>query len=141
MSGRHVLGAFEQLVDLLIQNRVGVKPEAYTIPILDEDYWIEILGDDLQKPEERPIKGPVKTKSKAAIKFPLPIQAKYKGEIYQAELLDTVGKVRYSGKVFETPSAAAKAIAVEWKAVNGWDFWRYLSPATGAWLKIGSLKI
>jgi len=128
------------LVDLLIQNQVGVKPEAYTIPILDEEYWAEFLGEDLQKPEEQPVKGPVKTKPKAPVKFPLPIQVRYRGQLYQAELLDIGGKVRYSGQVYETPSAAAKAVAQEWKAVNGWDFWRYSSVEIGEWSKIGALK-
>jgi hypothetical protein len=29
---------------------------------------------------------------------------------------------------------------VEWKTVNGWDFWKYHSPEMGKWVKIGRLK-
>ena len=130
----------EELVDLLIQRQVGVKQQEYIVPILDDEYWTEILGDELQESGEQHGKEPTKTKSKALLKFPLQIQATYKGQIYQAELLDTGGKVRYSGQVYDTPSAAAKAVAQKWKAVNGWDFWRYTSLETGKLLKIGTLK-
>lgn len=33
-----------QLVDLLIQYKVGVKLEQYTVPTIDADYWSDILG-------------------------------------------------------------------------------------------------
>lgn len=41
----------EQLVNLLIEHQVGVAKEEYIVPVLDEEYWSEILGDDLEKLE------------------------------------------------------------------------------------------
>ena len=37
----------EELVDLLIQNHVGVEEKGYTVPIIDEEYWVEFLGEEL----------------------------------------------------------------------------------------------
>jgi len=37
----------DRLVDLLIEHQVGVVKEEYVVPVLDEEYWSEILGDDL----------------------------------------------------------------------------------------------
>jgi hypothetical protein len=70
----------------------------------------------------------------------LPIQAKHKGQFYEAELLDIGGKVRYQGVIYKTPTTAAKVITTDWKAVNGWDFWRFVSADTGKVQKIGTLK-
>lgn len=130
----------EELVNLLIHHKVGVKQEEFIVPVLDEEYWSEILGDDFQESQKPEAKEPVKSKSKMIVKFPLPIRAIYKGQDYHAELLESGGRVQYAGQVYETPSAAAKAVAQGWKAVNGWDFWRYLSAETGEWVKIGVLK-
>jgi restriction system protein len=130
----------DELVELLIHHQVGVKQEEYTIPVLDEEYWTEILGEVVEEPDALQSKDIVKIIKKSSIKFPLPIQAMYKSQVYQAELLDIGGKVRYRGKIYETPSAAAKAVATGWKAVNGWDFWKYVSLDTGKLLKIGTLK-
>jgi restriction system protein len=130
----------DELVELLIQHQVGVKQEKYTIPVLDEEYWTEILGEEVKQIEELLSIASDETVQKHPIKFPLPIQAMYKGQDYQAELLDIAGKVRYRGNIYETPSAAAKAVATDWKAVNGWDFWKYMSLERGKLLKIGTLK-
>jgi restriction system protein len=130
----------DELVELLIHHQVGVKREEYTIPVLDEEYWTEILGEVVEESDVLSSKDSEKTRKKPSIKFPLPIQAKHKGQVCQAELLDIGGKVRYQGDIYETPSAAAKAVATDWKAVNGWDFWKYVSQDTGKILKIGTLK-
>jgi len=120
----------DQLVDLLIEHQVGVAKEEYVVPVLDEEYWSEILGDDLLETEGQ----------SPEMDFPLPIQAQYKGKIFEAELLDLEGRVRYASQVYSTPSGAAKAVAVGWKAVNGWEFWKYQNPVTKKWEKIGELK-
>jgi restriction system protein len=130
----------DELVELLIQHQVGVKQEEYTIPVLDEEYWTEILGEVVEETDGLLSKDSKKTIKKPSIKFPLPIQAMYKGQVYQAELLDIGGNVRFQADIYETPSAAAKAVATDWKAVNGWDFWKYVSLDTGKLLKIGTLK-
>ena len=66
--------------------------------------------------------------------------AEHKGEGYKAELLDLDGNVRYSGQVYDSPSGAAKAVAVGWKSVNGWAFWRFYNEKSKKWVKIGVLK-
>jgi len=128
----------EHLVDLLIENQVGVANIEHTVHVLDEDYWSEILGDDLIEPPSTT--SPVTPKQKLKPKFPLPIQANYKGQVFDAELLNIEGHVRYGGRLYETPSAAVKAVAVDWKAVNGWDFWRYYASQSGKWNRIGALR-
>lgn len=129
-----------QLVDLLIQHQVGVKQEAYTVPVLDDEYWSVILGEDLSQPDTPPPAKKQKEKTKPSVKLPLPIQVEHNGQMYAAELLDLAGKVRYAGVLYETPSAAAKVVATDWKAVNGWAFWKYLDNQTGEWVKVGLLR-
>ncbi len=130
----------DRLVDLLIEHQVGVVKEEYVVPVLDEEFWSEILGTDLLETEDQ---SPEKLSKRIAcqqVDFPLPIQAQYKGKIFEAELLDLDGRVRYASQVYSTPSGAAKAVAVGWKAVNGWEFWKYQNPVTKKWEKIGELK-
>jgi hypothetical protein len=40
-----------------------------------------------------------------------------------------------------TQTGAVIVITTDWKAVNGWDFWKYISSDTGKIKKIGFLKI
>lgn len=130
----------EQLVDLLIRYQVGVKEEQYTVPVLDEEYWSEVLGVSLKEPPQ-PVTKPVsRTKPTISISFPLLVQATYKEQTYTAEMLDANGKMRYAGKEYDTPSGAAKATGLPWKEVNGWNFWRYQDASTGQWEKISKLR-
>jgi hypothetical protein len=130
-----------QLVDLLIKYHVGVKTEEYTVPIIDSDYWTEVLGvkfsedDGLREPKKK--EG---SKTDIQVSFPLPIQAIHKDQSFTAHLLDLNGNVKFQGQFFKTPTAAAKTITVDWKSVNGWDFWRYVDPISGSLVKIGKLK-
>jgi len=133
----------EQLVDLLIEYRVGVKDEEYTIPVIDADYWkevldVNILEQDLSKGgNKKPTKAP---KAKAKLEFPITIQGTFRGVNYQAKLLSLEGMVEFNGKTYQTPSTAAKIITTDWQSVNGWDFWHYLDPETGKLEKIGTLR-
>jgi len=54
----------------------------------------------------------------------IPIFVQYRGRRYEATLLPT-HQVLYNGKIYSSPSAAAKSI-VDWQAVNGWKFWNYV---------------
>jgi HJR/Mrr/RecB family endonuclease len=130
-----------QLVDLLIQYQVGVKKEEYVVPTIDHEYWTEVLGISLEETQpttKRTQKE--RSPSRSEISFPLNIQVYYKGEEYQAQLINLKGEVRWKDKDYETPSSAAKAVAVDWKSVNGWDFWRYTNPDTGKLEHIGKLR-
>jgi hypothetical protein len=128
------------LVDLLIQHRVGVKPEEYTIPVIDEEYWSVVLGESVETGGTSTMKGLEKSSPKSTVKFPIPIQGKYQGTVYQGELLDIEGTVRYQGKLYQTVSTAAKAITVDWKSVNGWEFWRFYDSSVKKWVAVKRLK-
>jgi restriction system protein len=131
----------EQLVDLLIQYKVGVKQEEYIVPMLDSEYWTEILGVSPIEPEPAPQKTKKEAKpAETSLSFPVHIRASYKDQDFTALLITPKGLVQWNGQNFETPSGAAKAVAVDWKAVNGWDFWRYQNPETGELEKIGNLR-
>lgn len=129
-----------QLADLLIKHGVGVKMEEYKLPVLDEDYWSEILEKVDQQSAAHPNIEQVISTAFTNQRFPLPIRAEYHGQTYEAEMLDQLGRVRLNGRLFETPSGAAKTIAVDWKAVNGWAFWRYQNRENGEWVKLIHLK-
>ena len=130
----------EQLVDLLIEHQVGVAREEYVVPILDEDFWNEILGDILSESEEQQSETGSEGKQTVEQVFPLPIQAEYKGETHKAELLDLDGNIKYGEQNYDSPSGAAKAVAVDWKAVNGWAFWQFYDNERGQWKNIGELR-
>lgn len=119
----------------MIRHQMGVRVEAQPILELDDEYWSEIIGE--LEPEVSQAK---RAATQDAITFPLPLRAQYKEQTYQARLLNRQGEIEYEGNVYSTPTTAAKLITVDWKAVNGWDFWRYRNPETGKWERIGRLK-
>ena len=125
-----------QLIDLLFQYKVGVKQEERIIHSIDVEYWTEVLGVSFEEPE--PAK-PEKTR-KVRVGFPLVIQAQHRGQTYTGELLDLHGKVSWNGQEYTTPSTAAKAIATDWKEVNGWKFWKYENSESGEWEYISNLR-
>jgi len=132
----------EQLVDLLIQYKVGVKLEEYVVPTIDNEYWSEILGVMIEEsvPEpERPKKTTKKGKRTIQPGFPLKIQAIYKGQTYEGFLNNVEGEIMRNGVTYPTTTSAAKAI-VDWKTVNGWDFWKYWDEDRQKWEKIGKLR-
>ncbi len=118
----------EQLINLLIQNQVGVIQKEYIVPVLDDDFWTEVLGDGTAGKEDHPSGVTPKESKTGSISFPLPIKATHKGKAYSAELLGLNGRVRHEGVIYRTPTTAAKIIVTDWKEVNGWDFWRYFDP-------------
>ena len=130
-----------QLVDLLIQYNVGVKKDEYVVPTIDSEYWTEVLGVTLVDSDPH-IKNPHKEKTpfQHYPTYPINIQANYKNQIYQAQLVNPEGVVLWNDQTFETPSSAAKVVAVDWKAVNGWNFWHYKDPETGKLEKIIKLR-
>jgi hypothetical protein len=124
-----------QLISLLIQYKVGVKQEERIIYSIDSDYWTEILGISIDEQTDNSEKA-----KKAKVKYPLLIQAQHRGQIYTGELLDIQGKVSWKGQEYITPSTAAKAIATDWKQVNGWMFWKYENPESGEMEYITKLR-
>ena len=61
----------------------------------------------------------------------------YKGKEYRA-LLTPKGKIKFNGKIYATPTAAAMKI-VNRSAVNGWVFW-YFKNADGEWTRLSELR-
>jgi virulence-associated protein VapD len=124
-----------QLIGLLFQYKVGVKQEERIIHSIDTEYWTEVLGvsfeDSIHEPEKNK-----RTKNK----FPLIIQAQHRGQTYMGELLDMQGKIHWNGQEYGTPSTAAKAIATDWKEVNGWKFWKYQNLESEEWEYISNLR-
>ncbi len=125
-----------RLIDLLFQYKVGVKQEERIIHSIDAEYWTEVLGISLDEPEVAEIK----KARKLMVKFPLIIEAHHRGQTYSGELLDLKGNVRWNGLEYATPSGAAKAIATDWKEVNGWKFWKYENPENEEWEYISNLR-
>lgn len=66
-----------------------------------------------------------------------PLFRTYKGKEYRA-LLTPKGKIKFNGKIFTTPTAAAMTI-VDRSTVNGWDFWYFRSP-DGGWARLSDLR-
>jgi predicted GIY-YIG superfamily endonuclease len=64
------------------------------------------------------------------------IHATYKGREYTAYVRSS-GKIRFNGKLYDTPTAAAHTITGG--SVNGWLFWRYLA-SNGRRMSLLSLK-
>ena len=52
------------------------------------------------------------------------LRAQFKGETYRARLR-TDGTIRFSGKVYDSPSAAGRAVIG--RGCPGWKFWKYLN--------------
>ena len=112
-----------------------------SIPVLDEAYWIDILGESTPSPNgSPPPAGSASIHAVDPLVFPLAIFAKHHGVIHEAQLLDAHGKVEYAGQVYATPTAAGRAVAVEWKAVDGWMFWSYEDPLTKETRKITTIR-
>lgn len=64
------------------------------------------------------------------------LRATYKAVTYTANVRSS-GRIRYKGKLYNSPSEAAEAICG--RAVNGWYFWRFQS-RPGQWERLQSLR-
>lgn len=65
----------------------------------------------------------------------LVLKAEYKGERYLATLRKD-GHIFYRGTLYESPTAAAKAVVG--RAANGWLFWKYKT--ANGWVDLGELR-
>lgn len=63
--------------------------------------------------------------------------AAYKNKEYKAVVMRS-GTIKYNGQLYDTPTAAAKAILGN-RAVNGWWFWKYQN-ASGDLVRLKTLK-
>jgi len=74
---------------------------------------------------------------KGLVKWRHRLYRTYKGKEYTAVLLSS-GRIRLKGRVFDTPTAAAKAI-VGRPTVNGWHFW-YIKDSRGEWVRLSDFS-
>lgn len=66
----------------------------------------------------------------------VPLRAVYKGKTYKAALRKD-GQIGYGGRLYESPTAAGKAILK--RPVNGWLFWQYRK-GRKSWARLRELK-
>lgn len=66
----------------------------------------------------------------------IPIRMRYRKRLYKATIRPD-GTVRFRGKQFRSPSAAATAVSK--RPMNGWSWWRY-EVAPGEWVKLMRLR-
>lgn len=66
----------------------------------------------------------------------LSLKATHKGQTYKASLRRD-GHISYAGRLYESPTAAAKQILK--RTTNGWLFWRFKKSA-GDWPRLGELR-
>jgi restriction system protein len=130
----------EELVELLIQYKVGISEEAYSIPIIDVEYWDEILGNSQNESHTTKKPVPIITLELPIALFPLNVFGLHKGKHIEAKMLDIQGRIELNNKIYLTASEAAKMVTPSWKTVNGWDFWKYINLVTGKTEKIGNLR-
>jgi len=71
------------------------------------------------------------------LSFPLPVFRRYKGKLYNGQLLKG-WKIRMNGKVYESPSAAA--VHISGHPENGWRTWRYIDESTNEEMPIAKLR-
>jgi vacuolar-type H+-ATPase subunit H len=64
------------------------------------------------------------------------LRVRYKGKWYRARLRSD-GRIRYGGKLYDSPSAAGHAVRK--KPTNGWWFWTY-ERAPGDWVQLRELR-
>ena len=92
-------------------------------------------------PADAPTGGPAPLATpnvSSAAGYPVPVRAKSKAEA-TGLLLDQSGRIEFGGKVYGSPSTAAKASS-GWKSANGWRYWQYRHPETGEWRLIDELR-
>ncbi len=81
---------------------------------------------------------PVATPEAPPPGYPILVRAKGKAE-QTGLLIDPGGRMEFGGKVYSSPSTAARD-ASGWKSANGWRYWQYQHPATGEWQVIEELR-
>ena len=74
---------------------------------------------------------------KEYISGPMKLRAKFKGKFVKAQIRRD-GTVRFSGKLYTSPSLAAAA-ACRRPTCNGWIFW-YYERAPGDWVQLDNLR-
>ncbi len=91
---------------------------------------------EVAKPKIKVQKGSKAILAQYNVKKPCKIHLKYKNKTYKATVRKD-GTILYGGKVFNSPSMAARAI--KHRASNGWKNWKY-ERAPGDWVLLDTLR-
>lgn len=130
----------ENLLDLLMEFRIGVEVEQFMLFTPDEEWWGAVTGTgDESKTHEPTAEVARVDDGPGSISYPLFIQLSAHEQVFHAELLSTKGQVRLGDAEYASPSKAAQ-IATQWKSCNGWTLWHYQHPLTGEWRTIDELR-
>ena len=99
----------------------------------------ETKKEDKEKPKGR--KNKERPNLKNYFKKLRPLKKEYRGRVYKAKLLKS-GKIKYKGKSYDNPSAAAWA-AIKRRSPssrpNGWSFWS-VKNYKNKWIKLSKLN-
>lgn len=120
------------------RGRVNNKLKKMLLSLIKEEQKIErdaILGINNKK--KRQMKSTHRPSLKEYFSKSRPLARTYKGKDYSARLLKN-GKIKFKNRIYESPSAAAKAIVTR-STVNGWSFW-YVKNEDGDWVKLSTLR-
>jgi hypothetical protein len=129
-KGNRVMGRFGRAADLY---RALNREMAET----DAEQRAHFLGGAAQaRLRRRRARGATGAKALAGLSTQrTPLRAKHKGKSYRASLRKD-GQVRYRGRLYPSPTAAARAVVG--RTVNGWHFWRYKDK--GEWVRLSQLR-
>ncbi len=99
----------------------------------------DLFGRRIEREEtprpRRPHKGRIPILAKYVTER-LNLRARHKGKLVRARVRRN-GQIRYGGKLFNSPSLAAVAVAR--RPMNGWTFWTY-ERAPGDWVPLNELR-
>jgi len=101
-----------------------------------EDFDSLFVEGESREPARAGAGKPSATPLGAYVHGRLAIQMTYKGQTYKA-LIRSDGTIRFRGKVYRSPSAAAASITH--RAMNGWSWWKY-ERAPGEWVRIDEMR-
>jgi len=104
----------------------------------DEDQRALLLGGDVARARRRRKArgGHGKRVLAGFVDRPMPLKATYKGKSFRARL-QRDGRIRYRSRLYDSPTAAARAAAGSVR--GGWGFWR-IRLTRGRWGRLRDLK-
>lgn len=101
-----------------------------------------LLGLPEKKNEQRGSSGRPWSSEGAVLPHGTPVRMNYSEQLIEGEIVD--GKWVCNGNTFDTPSAAASALALtkdgQPTSLNGWNYWHAKLPNSAEWVPISSLR-
>jgi predicted GIY-YIG superfamily endonuclease len=132
LKGNKVKGKFAKSRDLRRQFARDIRSEyRKELALLLGREWTDPQAARNQK--ESSVRPPALA---AYFTAPRRLRATHKGKTFRAQVRRD-GRIRFGGKVYESPSAAGSAVVR--RGCNGWSFWKY-ERAPGDWISLKELK-